>query len=119
VLQPQKGFHSWVRQKAVDGLTDDALERLFDEARHLLTSQRENLEGLDTRLSFLLRFDAVMLGIVVTLFSIFSRTGGWTKIPFWSRLTGLLSIGFLLSSVPSVVLAYQSGDLTMAFGPNH
>lgn len=97
----------------MDGLTDDALEQLFDEARHVVQAQRESLSVLDNRLSSLLRFEAVLLGGFVTVISVLWRSGAWQQMLWVSRVAGLVSIGFLLGSILTVVISFRGGDLSV------
>lgn len=77
----------------MDGLTDEALERLFDECRQLVPPQQSAIQGLDSRLSSLLRFEAILLGLLVTLLSTLWRAGLWGG-PTLSRAFAILSSCF-------------------------
>lgn len=97
----------------MDGLTDKALERLFDEARQLVKAQQISLQGLDNRLASLLRFEALLLGVLVTILSALWRAGLWADFPAVSQGLALLTVALLLASTLLIVLAYQPGDLSI------
>lgn len=91
-----------------DAGPDPALERLFEEARRTVDKQIQVGEGLDARAAELLRFEALLLGIVLTGVSVVLRTQAVPHMPWW--LTGCLLTAFSLI-VTSTLLAVRSYEL--------
>lgn len=94
---------------------DRPLDHLYVEARDTARAQRDAADRVDTKASEILRFDALVLGVLATGASLSLRGGGVSELPAWT--TGALVVGFG-SLVGSMLFAIRSYRFTEAeIGP--
>lgn len=93
----------------MDTLSDDALVRLFEEGRRVLETQIQLGNGIDSKASEILRFNSILVGILVTGLSILLRSGPGFSDGLGSPTVGGFLFGFLLlvTSTLFCILAYQ------------
>lgn len=86
-----------------------ALARLFEEARTVLRTQIDALQGLDEKANHLLRFNALVTGLVLTAVSLLVGPAGTAKtVP--RHVTFLFVVGFLslVCSTGFAILAHRA-----------
>jgi uncharacterized membrane protein YidH (DUF202 family) len=90
----------------------DAIERYWQT----IQAQMSFLERIDVKAQRLVRYTALLVGIVLTAVSFVSRTGGVvsTDVSLISRLSFVLGIGMLLAAIGLV--AYTSLNSAMRYG---
>lgn len=104
---PDNGFPSPSRRLDVARPTLAGLRFLFDEARHVLDAQRDAIDAFDEKAARLLRFDALLLGLVLTAASLMARAG-WMGRQLHPFTIGYgLGVACLVVSAVTTVVAYR------------
>lgn len=89
------------------GPSEDALERLFAEAQRNLEQQNEVADRLDTKASEVLRFNAILVGVLVTGLSVAAQLGpvrGASAFPVGGFVAGAV---LLLASTMVAIRAFH------------
>lgn len=87
--------------------SEDALERLFAEAQRNLEQQNQAADRLDTKASEVLRFNAVLIGVLVTGLSVAAQLGpvpGTSPFPVEGFVGGAV---LLLTSTMITIRAFH------------
>lgn len=88
--------------------TVPALELLFDEARHVLEVQMDAVDAFDAKAATLLRFNVLLLGVVVTVVSIAARLDVGIRGSNLAALGFVAGVASLLVSTLSAIVAYRN-----------
>lgn len=89
------------------GPSEDALERLFAEAQRNLEQQNHAADRLDTKASEVLRFNAILVGVLVTGLSVAAQLGpvpGASPFPVGGFVAGAV---LLLASTMIAIRAFH------------
>lgn len=86
---------------------DPALERLFEEARITVEKQIQVGESVDGKAADLLRFEALLLGILLTGASLALRAGIVPRIPLWLTGSFVVAFGLLVASTLLAIRSYE------------
>lgn len=101
-----------------DDRPDPALERLFEEAHRTVEKQLRVGESVDAKAAEILRFDAIVLGVVMTGASLTLRSGLLSTTPAW--IVGLFALGFVLlvASTLFAVRCYRLAESRLGVQPD-
>lgn len=88
--------------------TVPALHLLFDEARHVLEAQMDAVDAFDEKAATLLRFNVLLLGVLVTLVSIVAQLDVRIRGSTFAILGFVAGVASLLVSTLSAIVAYRN-----------
>lgn len=101
----------------MSGPSEAALDRLFEEARLVLQAQREAGSQINEKASQILRFNAILIGVLVTGASLAVRLGNPRaaagEVPAGVFLGGIL---LLVGSTMMAVLVYPKTTFRLGLG---
>lgn len=102
----------------MDDASPRTLELLLQETTHHLDASLSAIRDIDQKIEALARFDAILVGLVVTGVSVWSRVGTpWTTLSTWVLVSFAIGITAAIASATIALWAHLGSAMAVGLHP--